>query len=190
MSGGRVDVLVNNAGVYFPMSLDEGPNKGQGPLDGAVKLSLSITSGEQEHLGFKLLPRGSSYYLISLTINFMNYTEAWLLSILLGEPSASLSLCKGLLHCMRHMHGTWGILSTSAGGRHNKCLSRHQSDSPLSVSYMLDVSVARSMLELVTTHRLIAGSPDDWDKQTQINLMTPMRLTRMLLPGMKDKGQE
>lgn len=65
MSGGNIDCLVNNAGVYFPMSLDEGPNKGQGPLD---------------------------------------------------------------------------------------------------------------------------GSPDDWDKQTQINLMTPMRLTRMVLPGMKDRG--
>jgi len=46
------------------------------------------------------------------------------------------------------------------------------------------------MTELVTTGHLIAGNPDDWDKQTQINLMTPMRLTRMLLPGMKDKGQE
>ncbi len=34
LSGGCVNVLVNNAGVYFPMSLDEGPNKGQGPLDG------------------------------------------------------------------------------------------------------------------------------------------------------------
>ena len=44
VSGGRVDVLVNNAGVYFPMSLDEGPNKGQGPLDGAAKLSLCTLS--------------------------------------------------------------------------------------------------------------------------------------------------
>lgn len=31
---GYVDVLVNNAGTYGPMSLDKGPNKGQGPLDG------------------------------------------------------------------------------------------------------------------------------------------------------------
>ncbi|EIE18472.1 oxidoreductase [Coccomyxa subellipsoidea C-169] len=66
LSGGCVNVLVNNAGVYFPMSLDEGPNKGQGPLD---------------------------------------------------------------------------------------------------------------------------GDPDDWDKQTHINLMAPMRLTRMLLPPMKEAGQ-
>jgi hypothetical protein len=29
-----VDVLVNSAGVYSPMSFDQGPNKGQGPLDG------------------------------------------------------------------------------------------------------------------------------------------------------------
>ena len=36
ISGGHVDCLVNNAGVYYPMSLDEGPNKGQGPLDGTV----------------------------------------------------------------------------------------------------------------------------------------------------------
>ena len=34
ISGGHVDCLVNNAGVYYPMSLEEGPNKGQGPLDG------------------------------------------------------------------------------------------------------------------------------------------------------------
>jgi NAD(P)-dependent dehydrogenase (short-subunit alcohol dehydrogenase family) len=34
-----------------------------------------------------------------------------------------------------------------------------------------------------------AGSPDDWDKQTQINLMTPMRLTRLVLPGMKQRGE-
>ena len=31
---GYVDILVNNAGTYGPMSLDKGPNKGQGPLDG------------------------------------------------------------------------------------------------------------------------------------------------------------
>ena len=31
---GTVDVLVNNAGTYSPMSFDQGPNKGQGPLDG------------------------------------------------------------------------------------------------------------------------------------------------------------
>lgn len=36
LSGGCVNVLVNNAGVYYPMSLDEGPNKGQGPLDGEI----------------------------------------------------------------------------------------------------------------------------------------------------------
>ena len=34
-----------------------------------------------------------------------------------------------------------------------------------------------------------AGDPDDWDKQTHINLMAPMRLTRMLLPAMKDAGR-
>lgn len=66
LSGGCVNVLVNNAGVYYPMSFDEGPNKGQGPLD---------------------------------------------------------------------------------------------------------------------------GNPDDWDKQTHINLMAPMRLTRMLLNPMKDSGE-
>ncbi len=37
-SGNKVDVLVNNAGMYYPMSLEEGPNKGQGPLDGARPL--------------------------------------------------------------------------------------------------------------------------------------------------------
>lgn len=37
VSGNRVDVLVNNAGMYYPMSLEEGPNKGQGPLDGATR---------------------------------------------------------------------------------------------------------------------------------------------------------
>lgn len=31
---GIVDVLVNNAGTYAPMSFDQGNNKGQGPLDG------------------------------------------------------------------------------------------------------------------------------------------------------------
>ncbi|DBA73201.1 hypothetical protein WJX77_010872 [Trebouxia sp. C0004] len=31
---GTVDVLVNNAGAYAPMSFDQGDNKGQGPLDG------------------------------------------------------------------------------------------------------------------------------------------------------------
>ena len=36
---------------------------------------------------------------------------------------------------------------------------------------------------------LCAGDPDDWDKQTHINLMAPMRLTRMLLPAMKDAGR-
>ena len=35
VSGHRVDVLVNNAGMYYPMSFEAGPNKGQGPLDGA-----------------------------------------------------------------------------------------------------------------------------------------------------------
>lgn len=33
-----------------------------------------------------------------------------------------------------------------------------------------------------------AGDPDKWDKQTHINLMAPMRLTRLLLPPMKDAG--
>ena len=33
---GTVDVLVNNAGAYAPMSFDQGDNKGQGPLDGIL----------------------------------------------------------------------------------------------------------------------------------------------------------
>jgi len=33
---GTVDVLVNNAGAYAPMSFDQGDNKGQGPLDGML----------------------------------------------------------------------------------------------------------------------------------------------------------
>ncbi len=42
LSGGCVNVLVNNAGVYFPMSFDEGPNKGQGPLDGETLIVGNI----------------------------------------------------------------------------------------------------------------------------------------------------
>ena len=30
---------------------------------------------------------------------------------------------------------------------------------------------------------------DDWDKQTHINLMAPMRLTRFLVPTMKEAGE-
>ena len=37
VSGNRVDVLVNNAGMYI-MDMEQGPNKGQGPLDGARPL--------------------------------------------------------------------------------------------------------------------------------------------------------
>jgi len=33
---GNVDVLVNNAGAYAPMSFDQGDNKGQSPLDGML----------------------------------------------------------------------------------------------------------------------------------------------------------
>ena len=33
---GYVSVYVQCAGTYGPMSLDKGPNKGQGPLDGAL----------------------------------------------------------------------------------------------------------------------------------------------------------
>jgi len=32
---GYVSVYVQCAGAYGPMSLEKGPNKGQGPLDGA-----------------------------------------------------------------------------------------------------------------------------------------------------------
>ena len=34
-----------------------------------------------------------------------------------------------------------------------------------------------------------AGDPDDWDKQTHINLMAPMRLTRFIVPTMKEAGE-
>jgi NADP-dependent 3-hydroxy acid dehydrogenase YdfG len=34
-----------------------------------------------------------------------------------------------------------------------------------------------------------AGDPDDWDLQTHINLQAPMRLTRFLVPGMKEAGE-
>jgi len=33
---GTVDVLVNNAGAYAPMSFDQGDIKGQSPLDGML----------------------------------------------------------------------------------------------------------------------------------------------------------
>ena len=38
-------------------------------------------------------------------------------------------------------------------------------------------------------HAACAGDPDDWDKQTHINLMAPMRLTRFLVPTMKEAGE-
>lgn len=39
---GTVDVLVNNAGTYSPMSFDQGPNKGQGPLDGELICHIAV----------------------------------------------------------------------------------------------------------------------------------------------------
>jgi NAD(P)-dependent dehydrogenase (short-subunit alcohol dehydrogenase family) len=47
VAGDHIDVLVNNAGVYYPMSFDEGPNKGQGPLDGEFLQSASKISGQK-----------------------------------------------------------------------------------------------------------------------------------------------
>ena len=41
---GTVDVLVNNAGAYAPMSFDEGENKGQGPLDGKFSADSALQS--------------------------------------------------------------------------------------------------------------------------------------------------
>ena len=48
VSGNRVDVLVNNAGMYYPMSLEKGPNKGQGPLDGAPGVIPRVPAHVQE----------------------------------------------------------------------------------------------------------------------------------------------
>lgn len=32
-----------------------------------------------------------------------------------------------------------------------------------------------------------AGNPDEWDRMFRINVAAPMRLMRLLAPGMKDK---
>ena len=42
---GYVSVYLQCAGAYGPMSLDKGPNKGQGPLDGAPIGSSSRNGG-------------------------------------------------------------------------------------------------------------------------------------------------
>ena len=39
---GYVSVYVQCAGAYGPMSLEKGPNKGQGPLDGALQPDLGL----------------------------------------------------------------------------------------------------------------------------------------------------
>jgi len=47
---GTVDVLVNNAGAYAPMSFDQGDNKGQGPLDGMLPQSSCRLSSSCAHV--------------------------------------------------------------------------------------------------------------------------------------------
>ncbi len=40
---GYVSVYVQCAGAYGPMSLEKGPNKGQGPLDGALHPDIILS---------------------------------------------------------------------------------------------------------------------------------------------------